>query len=268
VGKMKNLLLILTIFLLLCIGCTRHKNTQALAFEQEQVLDMNLLAIVLPEQSSVVEVTLEERRRQFEGMTILDMIDLYIHNEQMLYVSRNNTQIGFFQFLSRESIQWYYGSSGYKFFPYIYIIDENNLRIELFAFLGRAEEVRMGIYCSAQKYYIEINTKQLIDYYLRIKRPLETSVVMHFFFVNITEDQEKERNGYFFKVLRDATVHEDKAKQGTLLGILHAGNMVKVIDIYYQNLSDRYPVAVKIETENFNGWVNVDSVDFIHFGDY
>jgi hypothetical protein len=266
---MKYLLLIF--FLLFCLGCTRQNSTQALVHELDYVSNADLLAIVVPEHSPVLEETLEEIRRQFEGMTILDMISFIINNKRYINVGSDDASysihIGYFEFLSRESIQWYHDSSGYRFFPNLYIIDENNLRVEVFSFLGRSVEIRMGRHCSVRKYYIDISTEQLIDYYLRIKRQIDTYIVTDFFFVNITEEQEKERNGYFFKVLRDTTVHEDRAKQGTLIGMIHTGNMVKVIDMHYQNFSDRYPVSIRIETESLNGWVNVDSIDFIHFVD-
>ena len=242
---------------------------QAVESKSDPMLNTDLLATVVPEHPPIIEDTLEEeKRKQFVGMTILDIIDIYVHNKWNLNVGSDDENyfihIGYFQFLSRESIQWYCDTSGYRFFPYLYIIDADNLRIEVFTFLGRSEEIHMGSYCSTQKYYININKDQLIDYYLKNKRQFETYVTTEFFRVSITEEQEKERNGYFFRVFRDALVYGDNAMQGKELGMVYDGNMVKVVDMHYQNLSDRYPVAVKIETENLSGWVDVDIVDFIH----
>jgi hypothetical protein len=233
------------------------------------VTDGELVADVTSVQAPEAEETLEEMRKQFEGMTIQDMIDFYVSNKREISVGKDKTQPGYFKFLSRESVQWYRDSSGYKFFPYLYIIDENNLRVELFIYVGYGEEVT-GIYLSSRKIYIDISTEQLIDYNIRNKRlrtglptTIETFVATQYFDVNIT-DGEVEKRGYQFKILSDAPVYETATIHEEPLGTVSAGDMVKVIDMYYWDLQDEYPVAVRIEIEGLSGWVDVDNVDFFY----
>jgi hypothetical protein len=235
-------------------------------------MDKEPIANVTLSQSQAVEETLEDRKKQFEGKTILDMIDFYVANKLYINVGKADYRYdrwpGYFQFLSRESIRWYRDTSGYRFFPYLHIIDENNLRLELFVYLGLAEEAWVGRYCSAHKIYIDISTDQLIEYYLQfinpaIKRPapIETYVATPFFNINVTEDEfEKRGYQYQFDVPKEVPVYETAAMQGEPQSMALAGSIVKVIDMHYQDLNDRYPVAVKVE---ISGWVDVDSLDFI-----
>ena len=262
----------LLIPLFIFFGCSKSKIIQILESNSDLTLDTNLSIDVIPEQLSFVEESveesMEEKKKQFENITILDIIDIYINNKWFLNVGSDDKNylihLGYFQFLSRESIQWYLDTSGYRFFSYLYIIDENNLRIEILSFFGSAEEARIGNYCAAQKYYIDINTNQLVDYYFKTKYQFESYIITEYFKVNLTEEQEKERNGYFFEVLKNTPVYTEKTIQGEEAGIIHSGDMVKVIDMHYQNLSDRYPITLKIETEKFVGWIDVDIIDFIY----
>jgi hypothetical protein len=231
-----------------------------------------LVADVTPTQAPEIEETPEDMRKQFEGMTIQDMVDFYVSNDLYIYVGKGDDTSrwpGYFQFLSRESIQWYRDSSGYKFFPYFYIVDGDKLRVELFIYVGLGEEVT-GRYCSTWKIYIDISTEQLVDYYLRNKRlgtripaTIESFVDTQFFKVNIT-DGEVQKQGWQFKVLKDVPVYETAAIHEEPLGTVYTGDMVKVIDMHYRDLNDRHPVAVKVEIKGLSGWVDVDSVDFIY----
>jgi hypothetical protein len=264
--------------MLLCIGCTKTKDIQAAVSELDQVTDEVLEANVTPTgpiadvtsaQAPEVEETPEDMRKQFEGMTIQDMIDFYVSNKREIQVGKDKIQPGYFQFLSGESVQWYRDSSGYKFFPYLYIVDGNNLRVELFSYVGLGEEVT-GRYCSTGKIYIDISTEELIEYYLLSRRSgtgipatIETYVATRSFKVNIT-DGEVEKHGWQFKVLSDALVYETAAIHEEPLGTVYTGDMVKIIDMHYRDFNDRHPVAVRVEIEGLSGWVDVDSVDFFY----
>jgi len=281
---MKKLLLLFVIFILFFFGCTKLKNTDTAsetdllsdtisvmisrtAMEQEQPSEFSDDTHEEQVQPSVIiEETLEERRKQFDDMTILDMIDFYIEIGYYINVGNDNvrnTLLGYFNFFSRESIQWYSDTSGPRYFPYFYIVDDYNLRIEVFSYFGSAELVR-NYYCSTRKYYIDISKDQLIDYYLRIIWKIETCFTTEFIRVNLSERQERERGGFFFEMLRDAPMYENSAMQGSESGIVLSGNMVRIIDMHYQNLSDRTPVALRVETDNLSGWVDFDSVDFFY----
>lgn len=265
-------MLLFLIYMFFCIGCNKQKNTQVIAPEPEQIqnslLDVTVEQNEPKELAQVMEEIMIERRKQIEGMNILEMVDFFIDREYLINVGINDENnhahiLGYFSFSSRESIQWFSDTSGPRYFPYLFIIDEDNLRIEIFTYFGSAEKARIGNYCSTRKYYIDINNDQLINYYLRIKRQIDTYVTTAFFKANITEEQEKERGGFFFKVLKDAPLYTDTEMEGTELGTIFAGDMVKVIDIHYQDLSDKYPVAVKVEIGDLSGWVDLHSVDFI-----
>jgi len=264
---MKKLLPLFVILILFCVGCTRLKNTQVEISQpdSEQVTETILEVAVEPEQASVIEETQE--KKQFVGITMLDEIDFILNNKHYVNVGSDDEKyskhIGYFEFLSRESIQWYSDTSGPRHFPRLYIIDENNLRIEVFRYYGPAEEVRKGNYCSTNKYYIDISKYHLTDYRNRIKRQIDTYVVTEYFKANITEEQEKERGGFFFEVLRDSPLYADSAMQRAEHGTINTGNMVRVIDMHYKDFSDRYPVALKVEIENLSGWVDLESIDFI-----
>jgi len=273
---MRNLLFIFII--IFYSGCTKPENTQSTVSVPNQVLNAILETAMKPEQTAIIEtdpvkvITMEEinaeKRKAFENMSIQDMIDLIIDKGYLIFVGIDDIKnripcLGYFAFRSLDTIQWYSDTSGPRHFSYLNIIDENNLMIEVFNYFGSAEEIRIDNYCSTNKYYIDITKDHLIDYYLGIIGEIETYVATEYFKANITEEQELERNGFFFNVLRDAAVYEDSEMQGTELGLIPAGDMVKIINIHYQNLSDRYPTAARVEIENTSGWVNLDNVDFV-----
>ena len=267
---MKKLLSLFIILIIFCAGCTRQKNTQAASFEpdSDQVTETISEVAVETEQAPVIEETQEEKRKQFESMTILDIIDIFIDENNLIPVCTDeefelDRYLGVFKFSSRESIEWYSYTSGPRHFPRLYIIDENNIKIEVFNYYGSAEKIRPGNYCSANKHYINISKDQLINFNFRIKMNIESYVTTEYFKTSLSEEQEKERRGFFFYVLKDTPIYEDNTVQGTELGMIFAENMVKVIDMHYQNMSDRYPAALKIEFEKLSGWVDLESIDFI-----
>ncbi|MCL2229658.1 MAG: hypothetical protein FWC01_01035 [Treponema sp.] len=172
---------------------------------------------------------------------------------------KNEPIIGYFEFLSHDSIQWHKETSGFVFYPYLYIIDDENIRIEIFYYFTGGEMPRTGSSVSAGKYYINITKAELISRYLRRNNTIRSYIDTWEF--EIHKYQPESLN---FNILYNTNVYSDGSMTGERINSISRGTSVEVIDLYYNDLFDRLPAALRIKTNNLTGWININSINFIN----
>ena len=199
----------------------------------------------------------EELQNQLNNMTVLEIIDLYIQKKNGGFYIENGDYKLFYVFLSHNNIEEDFGHGGYKFYSYLYIIDDNNICIESFYYSFGNHEI-IGENSFVGKYYININKDNLINNYIGSNKFIEN-------FTNIAslKTNRFSNEDLFFTIQSDTDVYVKGSLHGEKITEIKKGTKVEIIDMFYNNLNDKYPVAVRIKTENLSGWISINDVDFL-----
>ena len=260
---MKNI--IMSIFLiLLFISCKKPFQEKIdIVITEEQILSSENQK---NETQKMTEETEEEKQRkaelreQLESMKIQEIIDLYINEKKLFYVNSDHHRTVSYFFISHDKVEWFYGTGGLKAYPYLYITDEENVRIERFScYFGPLIGV-LAQSISVNKEYVNITKENLIDRYIGNNPSIENYTIIQSFKINkfLYEGLE----GLFFKVLLDAVVYADGSLRGERISSIQKNSEVEVIDMFYNDLIDKHPIAVRIKTKDLSGWISVNSIDF------
>jgi len=247
---MKNLLLI-AFCLLLIIACKPSTTNKTVVQVTEEIN-------ISQEEIEVIE---EISQEQLEGMSILDIIDLYINKKKMILIGDYNQRkdIGYFEFISHNEIKWHRDSGGFEYIPHLNIIDDSTINIEILYFnVGYSSYPNIGTDISACKYYIVIRKIDLIDRYLGAIISVNDYKITKSFFVNQYDSKNLQ-----FKILTDTDIYIDKSLQDEKIAKIKKNTSVEIINMFLNNSNDIYPISVQIKTENLTGWINVSNVDFI-----
>jgi len=266
---MRNITIIICIILILN-ACNAQKKEKPIDTAQDEVLQSVVEKDHKQDNQKYFHETLILSRSRLEEMTMLEIIDLYIEqvyvNEnpvrKMIYVG-DGTQgrQSSFEFISHNEINWH---PNYNieliFFPSLYIIDDNNIRVEIFNGTRGDGYGLIGSHYSVRKLYIDISKEELIDLYLGIVPFIENYNRTEYFELNKVTYTGDE---IILKTLVDTDVYVSGTISGEIISRIQKGVDVEIIDIYYKNIkTDNYPVSVRIKTENLTGWINVNNVDF------
>jgi len=248
---MKNIIIVICISLVFfaCNAPTKDKP-----IIEEQTPDIQSVykdETNLIEQAAPVNA-LEKSRSQLEEMTVSEIIDVYIYQRNKIiivggYEYYNN--IGYFEFVSHEKIQWYLDTSGYVFYPYLYILDETNLLVEIFYyFIGLNG---LGNEISAGKYFINISKENLIDRFVEDYQHIKL----------ITGKYQPE--DLIFSIQFDTVVYDNGSLQGDSYTEIKKDAKVEIIDILFGNFDDEKAAVVRIKNEDVTGWVSTESAGFL-----
>jgi len=263
---MKYILFSIQIILLFAT-CNSKSNTSVLGESIKQENDFEQVEQIISKE------TRKETREQLENMTLYEIIDLYIqHNNEreitqdyehpkgiIIFVGdyKQTSHLGYFEFITYNEIKWYRGSGGVKYIPYIYIIDDSTINIEVFVyFIGYGS--RIGEYISTGKYYITITKEDLINHYFGDIKFINNFFIVDYFNTNRFESEE-----LFYNILINTDIfingslHEDK------IASVQKNTKVEVVDMFYNDQKDNFPFSVKIKTDKLTGWIDVNHVDFI-----
>jgi len=206
-----------------------------------------------------------EERKILENISIPEIIDLYIERGYkqsksiMIYIGDfdQNNHAGYFEFISHDKIKWYRASGGFKFYPYIYIINDTNIRIEIFYYnIGYGHDIARSI--STGKYYINISKENLIEYYLGNLNFIKDYSMVNNFNTNRYEPEE-----LTFKTHTGTDVYTDCSLRDEKIGKILKDSEAEVIDMFYNSLNDDFPLSVHIKNKNITGWINVNHIDFV-----
>ena len=205
----------------------------------------------------IQQETEEEIQNQLKNMTVQEIIDLYIQKKNGGFYIENGDYKLFYIFLSHNNIKEDFGYGGYKFYSYLYIIDDNNIRIESFYYSFGNYGI-IGENSFVGKYYINITKENLIANYIGSNKFVEDFTTIESFKTNrfLNED-------LLFIIQSDTIVYINGSLRNEKIIEIKKDTKVEIIDMFYNNMNDKHPVAVRIKTENFSGWVNVNDVDFL-----
>ena len=200
----------------------------------------------------------KETREQLETMSIQDIINLCLKQGINIHVGGNNKNVGYFSFLSQDMIQWHLGSDGFDFFPYITILDDSNIVVEVFYFLSVGRLPEFGSNYRTGKYYISITKENLINQYLETNISLENYTITKSFEINKYHPEEIK-----FLIISDTNVFVNSSLQGERMSRIQKNTEVEVVNMFYNDQKDNFPFSVKIKTDKLTGWIDVNHVDFI-----
>lgn len=220
--------------------------------------------IILQETEEEKQRKVEERNKM-EDMSIHEIIDLYIERGYkqgkgtMINIGdfEQNNHVGYFEFISCDKINWYRDSGGFKFYPYIYTIDNTNIHIEIF-YYNAGYGYGIGSSISTGKYYINISKENLIEYYFG-----SIYFIKDYFMVNIFNTNRYEPEELTFKILTNTNVYADFSLRDEKIGNIQKDAEAEITDMFYGSFNDKFPVSVKIKNEKITGWINVNHIDFI-----
>ncbi|MCL2229656.1 MAG: hypothetical protein FWC01_01025, partial [Treponema sp.] len=254
---MKKLIkyLSLLIIILLLLSCNSRLNKSVIDESIKQINDIEQAEQIISKE------TRRETREQLENMTLYEILNLYIqptNNEGdatrgvenpksiFIYVGDYNqtSHLGYFEFITYNEIKWYRGSGGIKYIPYIYIIDDSTINIEVFNyFIGYGS--RIGEYITTGKYYITISKEDLINHYFGNIRFINDFIVVDYFNTNRFESEE-----FIFNILINTDIFANGLLQGEKIASVQRNTKVEVIDMFYNNKRDNFPFSVKIKTDS------------------
>ena len=198
----------------------------------------------------------EELQNQLNNMTVLELIDLYIQTRNGGFLIKNGNYELFYIILSHDTIKEDFGFGGYKFYSYLYILD-NNIRIESFYYLFGNHEI-IGENISVGKYYINITKENLIANYIE-----RNTFVENFTTIEIFKTNRFLHENLNFIIQLDTIVYANSSLFGESISKIKKDTKVEIIDMFYNNFNDKHPLAVRIKTEDFSGWISVKNVDFL-----
>ena len=255
---MKNILILLCI-LLLFYSCNKKIEDGS---SVQNVLVTNYShnkndTVIVPQQT---EEKTQEIREQLKKLSVLEIIEQYVEHENILIPVgdyNKSKDIGYFKFLSIDNIQWNHDTGGIKYYPYLYIIDNDNIRIEVFYYHIHSHEL-LGENITAGKYYINISKEILIARYIK-----SISFIEDYFIKNIIETNKYSNEDLFFKIQLSTDVFSNAGLHGEIISDIKNDTEVEVLDVFFNNLNDKYPSAVRIKTENISGWISINNVDFL-----
>jgi len=264
---MRKPVFIITIILLI-FSCTKITNKKPVTSVSDEKMSSQITTENISNQKTAEEIKREieeknqqtlEERQYFDNMSILEIIDLYIKEKKHITVGDYNQQkdIGYFEFLSHDKIQWHLDTSGFIFYPYLYINNNTNIYIEVFYYITSSGP-RLGGNITTGKYYIYITKEDLINRYLGIIKFTDDFTVTKFF--NTSNYQSENIK---FKILTDTDVFINSSLHEERISNIKKNTEVEIIDMLHKNLNDDYPIAVRIRTDNLTGWINVNNIDFI-----
>ena len=215
--------------------------------------------IIEPQETEEEKQRKAELRKQLDKMTLHEIIDFYIINNRGIIVGIYNQDkdIGYFKFLSHEQIQWNHDSGGFTYIPYLYIVDDTNIRIEVFNYNVGGGSLPLGTYLSASKYYVYITKDDLINLFLRDIRYIENFKIISYIEIN-----KFQRDELKFKLLIDTDIYSDGTLEEKMKNI-RKNTEVEIIDMYYNDLKEKFPISVRIKNGNLDGWINVEHIDFL-----
>jgi len=241
---MKNLLKIFCVFLFLFSCAKTEKNTSA---------GNSAPANSVSDEKSIKD----DIDEQLQKLTIYEIIDLYINEKNgFFHVEAGDFDVSFV-FLSHDKIQWAPGKSGFEFHPYFYI-DGNNIHIEVFYYDLSAYQT-LGERISAGKYYALITKENLISQYSGYMTIIENYSKKESFNINRFTHEN-----LIFKILSDTIVYDSDSLQGERIARIGKEMKVQIIDVFFNNLDDKYPASVRINIEGTgSGWVDASQVDFL-----
>ena len=256
---MKNICFTLLVIFTL-IGCTPAVKNNSNA---NLVSDTEIIQNIA--ENTVIDERLLDQEI-LESMLIQDIISLLIEKNTIISIVDHSLtdkgfdpEIGYFEFLSHNSIKWYKDTSGFRFFPYLYIVDDENIKVEVFYYFIGGGRVQSSTKVTSGKYYIYITKNDLIARYFRRSNRIDNYTSVKTF-----ETKKYQPEILNFKVLSDTDVYAFGSMQGQGTNRIRSGTDVEINDIYYTNLNDDLPTSVRINAGNITGWINVSHVDFIN----
>ncbi|MCL2229661.1 MAG: SH3 domain-containing protein [Treponema sp.] len=258
---MKNIYFTLLVISTL-IACTPAvKNNSNANFSSDTEVIQNIA-----ENTVINEPLLDQEI--LENMSIQDIISLLIEKKTIISIVDHSLtdkgfhpEIGYFEFISHNNINWYRDTSGFRFFPYLYIVDDENIRVEVFYYFIGGGRVQSSAKVTSGKYYIYITKNDLIARYFRRNNRIENYISVKTF-----ETIKYQPETLSFKVLSDTDVYAFGSMQGQRTNRIIRGTDVEINDIYYINLNDDLPTSVQINTGNITGWININNVNFVDTG--
>jgi len=198
----------------------------------------------------------DEQEAQLRKLTIYEIISLYISEKNGFFHTEAGDREVSFVFLSHDKIQWAPGKNGFEYHPFIYI-DDNYIQIEVFYYDLSAYQT-LGERITAGKDYVKITKENLIAQYTEHLTFIENYIKKESFKINRFMHED-----LYFKILSDTIVYDSDSLLGERIARIGKDMKVRIIDVFFADLNDKYPVSVRINIEGTgSGWVREDHVDF------
>jgi len=261
---MKNILIIVSIVLLLCACNRTNRNIPAV----HPALENGALNAGENLSQDKEHETASELRKNLEKMTVTEIIDLYIHENKIFDTDVGNYKLSCL-FLSHNEIQWSASHTGFEYYPFLYVVDDENIRIELFYYDFPNHGI-IGENISAGKDYIYITKENLIARFIGNITVVENFTEIEPFKINRFMHED-----LIYKIQFDAVVYDNGLLNGIKLNEIKKDAYVEIIDMFYYNINDKYPVSVRIKSKDSSdssayearkddvlGWISVNYADF------
>jgi len=248
---MKNIILFICIIFSLAACSKSKQNTSA----DQPAFENDVSNALENKKQNGERETPPELRDELEKMPITEIIDLYIR-ENLVF----DTDVGDYKlsclFISPNQIQWSVSHTGFEYYPYLYIVDEENIRIELFYYAFPNYGI-IGEYISAGKDYITITKENLIARFTGSIIIIDNFIKIESFKIN--KFMHEDLN---FKMEFDTAVYSDVTSRGEKIADIRKDAQVEIIDLFFSDSNYNYISAVKIKAEDRSGWVSAGSVNF------
>jgi len=198
----------------------------------------------------------DQLEAELRKMTIHEIISRYINEKNGYFHTEAGDYEVSFVFLSYDKIQWAPGKNGFEYHPYIFI-DDNNIYIEVF-YYDLSDYQTIGERITAGKEYLKITKENLIAQYSGYLTFIENYTKKEPFKINRFTHED-----LFFKILSDTVVYDSDSLLGERVARIGKDMKVQIIDMFFNNLNEKYPVSVRINIEGTgSGWVSAAYVDF------
>ena len=251
---MKNVLIAVSIIFLLC-SCSRLSQKTASSHSSAEGSDSLSSEKNIEQDKSAAAEAAAELRNQLEKMTVTEIIDLYINENKIFDTDAGDYKLSC-MFISHNEIQWSVNHTDFEYYPYLYIDDDENIRIELFYYVFPNYGL-LGEYVSAGKDFIYITKDNLISRFINSITVADKIVKRASFKINKFMHED-----LLFNIEFNTAVYSGVTSRAEKITEIRKGTQAEIIDMYFNNINDNHPVAVRIKNENLTGWISAGSVDF------